>query len=175
MGGMIARALVSAQPHRFASLTLIASHAGGLRHMVPTRVGLTNFARAQTAPPAERMLALERLLFPTEWVQSIDRDALRDRLLTRTKWVPRATILTQLQAMIRYGCRPETGAFRVSTLVLKPSDDVLVPPHNSDLLTQRIAGSRLVTIAGAGHGATFSHATQLNAALREHFDAHPVT
>lgn len=176
MGGMIARELARAEPHRWASLTLIASHAGGWRNMMPSPRALADFSRAQVSSTEVRVAALERLLFPDEWLAQIDRDDLFRRLRGRAGRGGRARrsiAASQFQAVVRYGRRAESGALSMPTLIIKPARDVLVPPHNSDLLAERIHGSRLVTLEEAGHGATLSHAELVNAALRDHFAANP--
>ena len=176
MGGMIARALAASEPHRWASLTLIASHAGGWRNMLPSPRALADFSRAQVSSTEARVAALERLLFPEEWLATIDRAELYRRLRGRAGKGGRARrriAASQFQAVVRYGRRAESGVLPIPTLIIKPARDVLVPPHNSDLLAERIRGSQLLTLDEAGHGATLSHAALVNAALRDHFAANP--
>ena len=60
----------------------------------------------------------------------------------------------------------------VPTLVLKPEQDLLVPPKCSDTLAARIPGARLVSFPEAGHGMLQQCRDQVNDVLQEHWTTH---
>ena len=57
------------------------------------------------------------------------------------------------------------------TLIVKPEADLLVRPHNSELLHELIPGSTIVRFADAGHGLIRQKGAELGVALRAHFAA----
>lgn len=174
MGGMVAQHLALAHGHRLRSLTLMVTHAGGPRMLAMTLPGLTGFARVNVARSEDaRLQALERLLFPAEFLAACDRVEVRERLrrdLDRKS--TSAKRLSQLAAVLRHDTRArlaELGA--LPTLVVKAARDILVRPSASDLLHHGIPGSRLVELAEAGHGIIRQCPAEVNTALLEHFAA----
>ena len=61
---------------------------------------------------------------------------------------------------------PTLREIRVPTLVLCGDEDVLTPPSDAEALRDGIAGSRLETIARAGHLANLENPDAFNASLR---------
>ncbi|MBC7171608.1 MAG: alpha/beta fold hydrolase [Polyangiaceae bacterium] len=170
MGGMIAQELALHCPERFDTLTLVATHAGGLRSMLPTPRGLSYFARAQVGAPRERVKALTGLLYPESYVASIDKATLEARMRgTVGVRAKRRTLLYQLRAIALHDARARLGAITLPTLVVRPGLDVLIHPSHSDELHRRIPGSTLVRIDDAGHGCLFQSAETLADVLRSHF------
>jgi pimeloyl-ACP methyl ester carboxylesterase len=55
------------------------------------------------------------------------------------------------------------------TLLVRPGKDILIRPTQTDRLAERIPNARVLRFDDAGHGVTFQKATELNAALRDHF------
>ncbi len=72
-------------------------------------------------------------------------------------------------AILRMKDRPDAtgglGAVDVPTLVLVGDEDVLTPPHESELLATTIPCASLVTIPGAGHLSNLERPDRWNAAL----------
>lgn len=60
---------------------------------------------------------------------------------------------------------PDLAGIHAPTLLLWGARDVLVPPEHGPVLQRRIAGSRLVTIPGAGHVPMFERPAECNAAI----------
>ncbi len=172
MGGMIAQELALHSPERFESLTLIATHAGGLRSMLPTPRGLRCFVRAQLAPPRERVKALTELLYPDSFVARVDVASLESRMRqTVGRRAKRRTLVHQLRAIALHDARQRLGAITLPTLIVRPGLDVLIHPSRSDELHRHMPSSTLLRIDDAGHGCIFQSAETLADALREHFRA----
>ena len=173
MGGMISQELVLRAPSRFRSLTLIATHAGGLTTFLPSVKGLSLFVRGNLQNGRARVETLQKLLYTPDFVARVDRvdlarrmrDALGDR-------APRDTLLGHLHAVARHRTRSRLSAITTPTLVVRPGRDILVRPSNCDLLHRHIPGSRLVRFDDAGHGVTFQEADALNEAIRDHVSRH---
>ena len=169
MGGMIAQELALYAPNRFRSLTLIATHAGGLRTFLPSLKGLRLFVRGNLQDGKGRVKTLQELLYTPEFLAKVDgaeierrmRDTLGDR-------APRATLLGHLHAVARHRAKSRLRSITLPTLIVRPGRDLLVRPSNSDYLHAQIPGSRLLRFDEAGHGVTFQEADALNEALRDH-------
>src|SRR6476646_6123565 len=71
MGGMIAQELALSWTARVRSLSLIATHAGGLRNLLPPPASLWQFARGFLGPRDARARVLERLIFPDDYLASL--------------------------------------------------------------------------------------------------------
>jgi len=170
MGGMIAQELALAEPSRCRSLTLIATHEGGGLTFLPSALGIREFLRANLAGGEARVEALRKLLYPPEFLATVDEEALSERIGAQVgKPVPRETLLGQLSAVLRHDTGARLHHLSMPTLIMKPTRDVLVPPKRSDRLRRRIAHARLRELEGAGHGALFQSAEEVNEALRRHF------
>ncbi len=170
MGGMVAQELALTQPHRFLSLSLIATHAGGRLNAVPPKEGLQKFVEAQSADPEKRVAAILDLLYPPGWLAEFDSSMLRQHMRERVgRPAPPKTIARQIYAIARHDTRERLRQIRQPTLVVKPELDILVAPGNSDVLADQIPGARLVTFPDAGHGVVFQRASDLNRHLLDHF------
>lgn len=171
MGGMVAQELALAHPERVQSLALIATHPGGPLHWFPTLEGVRCFLRAQSRDPERRLEALQDLLHPREFTEQHAPGELAERMRRVGRRAPGRTLLAQLSAVLRHDTRARLGEIRSPTLVVRPGKDILVRPHQSDLLVARIPGARMLRLDDAGHGAIFQCRHRINAALREHFAA----
>ncbi|MCC6646230.1 MAG: alpha/beta hydrolase [Polyangiaceae bacterium] len=169
MGGMIAQELALLAPTRLRSLTLIATHPGGVLAALPPLAGLARFVQANTSRPEGRVRALARLLYTPEFLRSPAGARVDARLAQMAgRRAPRETVLGHLGAVARHRAGERLGDVRAPTLVVRPGRDILIRPRNSDDLAARIPGARLLRLDDAGHGVTFEKADALNAALAAH-------
>ncbi len=171
MGGMIAQELAITRPERVRSLSLIATHPGGLGR-VPASGGLRRFVRASVGRNKDRGRATAELLFPRAFIESTDRswfeEVLRADFAVRVS--PRA-LRAQLAAVMRHDTRGRLDRISCPTLVVKPAQDLLIRPSMSDRLARGIPGARLEVFEEAGHGLVRQSAARLNPLLMEHFAA----
>lgn len=169
MGGMIAQELALRHPGRVASLSLIVTHGGG-RGTRPSGQGLVTLAQTLAGSRQRKIEALERLLYPPEYLASVDRDAFRAQLRTRTGYQPSRRVLAgQLAAVARHATLDRLGAIDAPTLVVRAGRDILLHPDHSHRLVAAIPGARLLDFPEAGHGVIHQCAAPLNAALLGHF------
>ena len=61
----------------------------------------------------------------------------------------------------------------VPVLVIVGSEDAVIPPSEAEASHQRIEGSRLVRIEGAGHVSNVERPEEFDRALKEFFEALP--
>jgi len=172
MGGMVALHLALARPRRFASLSLIATTAGGrLTTKLPTVEGLVHFARANLASQATRKKVLLQLLYTPEFVARTEPAVLEARMQEQMgDRAPRHTLRAQLRAVLGHDVTHRLIDISLPTLVVRPGRDILVRPENSDRLARGILGAELLELPDAGHGAVFQCAREVNRALAAHFE-----
>lgn len=169
MGGMIAQELALSAPSRLRSLTLIATHPGGLRACLPSGEGLLRFVQANVGGPAERVRALKRLLYTPEFLAGVDEEQMDRRMTDMVgKRAARATVRGHLGAVLRHRTEARLGSLRIPTLIVRPGRDLLIAPRSSDTLAREIPGARVVRFDDAGHGLTFQCAAALNRELALH-------
>ncbi len=173
MGGMIAQEVALSWRGRVRSLTLIATHAGGLRNVVPPPRGLLMFGRGFLGPRGSRASMLERLIFPAEYLRTIDVAPLRRALSEQIANVaPARGHLLQLASVLSHRTARRLHALAATpTLVIKAGRDALIHPRALDRLHRLIPNSRLVEFEDAGHAILHQCADRLNAVLVEHFAA----
>jgi pimeloyl-ACP methyl ester carboxylesterase len=170
MGGMIAQELALQFQDRCQSLTLIATHGGATIASLPTLRGMRLFLRGLLGGRKTRLESLPRLLYPDEFLESMDPRALRENLNARLgRPPPLRTVLGQLYAVWRHATESRLSEMSLPTLLVRPGKDILVRPTQTDRLARRIPNPRVLRFDDAGHGVTFQKAAMLNGALREHF------
>ena len=170
MGGMISQEVALMAPERVKMLTLIATHAGGVRAVLPTAKGLSLFARINVGSPERRMKRLQQLLYPPEFLEAVDTGAMEQRMRDQIgRRAPREVLLRQLGAVLRHRTARRLARVSAPTMVVRPGRDLLIRPGQSDRLARALEGVHMVRLDGAGHGVTFQEASRLNQALRAHF------
>jgi pimeloyl-ACP methyl ester carboxylesterase len=169
MGGMIAQHLAMLAPRRVRSLSLIATHAGGLGGR-PTLRGVATFLRAQLeADDDRRRHLIGDLLFSPEFIEAHQEDLYEDLGPIADQRCSPWGMLGQLAAALTHMSRRRLHQLRgIPTLVITGTGDILVRPQNSGRIADRLHG-RLLEIPQAGHGVTIEADELVNSALREHF------
>ncbi len=170
MGGMIAQHVALAAPRRVRSLTLIATHAGGLRSLLPHHRGLALFAQAQLVGRKRRLKVLSELLYPPEHLANVDRGEFMRRFAADLGPPPRLSgRLSQLAAIARHRTSPRLRSLAdVPTLVVQPGRDILIRPSECARLHAAIPNARLAALHDAGHGVTGQCAEEVSALLADH-------
>ena len=167
MGGMIAQELALTHRAKVRSLALIATHAGGWLTGLPSRRGLTLFAKASVGSRAKRSEAFQRLIFPEHYLNQADNAGITDLLRTKVMGeLPQGGRWSQLAAVVRHRTRRRLEQLRgIPTLVVLGSEDLLVRPATTRAVHKAIPGAQLRVYQGAGHGLLSQSADRLNADL----------
>jgi pimeloyl-ACP methyl ester carboxylesterase len=171
MGGMIAQELALRHRARVRSLSLIATHAGGWKALLPTRRGLQLFLRANAASGPERIDVLSKLLYTESFRLSPEIEQLHAEMLANIA-APAAARgrIAQFAAVARHGTAGRLGRLDdLHTLIIRPEQDVLIRPSESDRLKRLMPHAELRSFANGGHGLIRECADAVNAALLEHF------
>jgi pimeloyl-ACP methyl ester carboxylesterase len=147
LGGMIAQELALRWPERVDRLVLGCTHCGVAHAARPDREAGRAFAM-ETDDWAERI----RALAPFAFSAGVDGDRLARFVEKKAGDVQDPEgYRGQLGAALAhdtYDRLPEIGS---RTLILTGDEDRVIPATSSDILHERIPGSRLEVIAGAGH------------------------
>lgn len=151
MGGMVAQELVLNFPEKVDRLVLCCTFCGGVHSARPGLPVLVKMARRSPDPEVQARRALS-ILFSEEWLS--EHSGTFENFLGRVSkaYMTPENARRQIGAVLRlntYGRLPDIDK---PTLVMCGSDDILVMPRNSRILTSRIPDARLRGFAGAGHG-----------------------
>ncbi len=172
MGGMISQHIALSEPERVRSLTLAATHAGGIRYVVPPTQGIRALMKTRKGSASRRMDALGELLLGREFREENPE---RAREVLRSDFTAPPSMQTQLKqigAISRHRTLDRLEELgKLPVLIIRPGHDVLITPRSSDVLHDRIPGSRMVWVPGAGHAVSRERPELFNAALLEHFGA----
>jgi pimeloyl-ACP methyl ester carboxylesterase len=84
-------------------------------------------------------------------------------------------ILGQVSAAMGHRATDRLHQIASPTLVLTGTDDLLIPPHHSDILAADIPGASLVKVPGGTHGFNLEMPERFNAEVLHFLDAHPLS
>jgi pimeloyl-ACP methyl ester carboxylesterase len=147
LGGMIAQELALGWPERVDRLVLGCTHCGLPHAARPEREAGRAFAM-ETDDWAERM----RALAPFAFSPGIDGDVLERFVAKKAADVQAPEGYSgQIQAVLAHDSYDRLPGIDRPTLIVTGDSDRVIPGASSDVLHERIPGSRLEVVAGAGH------------------------
>jgi pimeloyl-ACP methyl ester carboxylesterase len=147
LGGMIAQELALGWPDRVDRLVLGCTHCGLAHAARPEREAGLAFAM-ETDDWAERM----RALAPFAFAAGVDGDLLERFMAKKAADVQDPEgYRGQIAAALEHDTYDRLPQIRCPTLVLTGDGDRVIPGASSEVLHERIPGSRLEVVAGAGH------------------------
>ena len=155
MGGIITQAFGLNYPDRTLSLVLCGTGAGGIHRISSDpRVQLDLALIANPLPEMterDRTIKLLYLLYSAEYVEEHLEALIEDETYSDYP-TPDYALNRQSQAIAGFDSYERLPEMKYPVLVMTGTEDVLVPPGNSDLLVERIPDATLVKISGCGHG-----------------------
>ncbi|UJR14632.1 hypothetical protein I4U23_001626 [Adineta vaga] len=178
MGGMIALEFAVLAPERIRSLTLLATHAGGLSGQAPL-IGIQHILRSLVLRDENSIIenVLTMLYAKDTLADPEKRKTFYDYHIERFhKRIPPSLIgiIGHITAVARhYVSYAELLKIRYSSfecLIMVGTEDRLVREKNSYLL-QRVLGCRLIKLDNAGHGLQGECAEQINQELYHMFES----
>jgi pimeloyl-ACP methyl ester carboxylesterase len=147
LGGMIAQELALGWPERVDRLVLGCTHCGLAHAGPPDRDAGRAFAM-QTDDWGERMAALA----PFAFAAGVDGDFVRRFVEKKSADVQEPEgYRGQIAAVLGHDSYDRLPGLARPTLILSGDSDRVIPAASSEVLLQRIPGSRLELVAGAGH------------------------
>lgn len=174
MGGLIARHVALTAPRRVLSLALLCTFCEG-REAARLSPGIIATAlRMRIGTRAMRRDAFTELVMPAEYLRTVDRPQLVERLARlfgHDLADQPPMVMKQLRAMARYTDARLSELAHVPTLVVSARHDRIALPRYGCALAAAIPGARFVEVPGAGHAVTIQSAEVINTLLLEHFAA----
>jgi len=97
------------------------------------------------------------LLFTPGFIQSHQTDLGKFFQMTMPLHSKGEALARQFYAMSSHDTCDRLGKITAPTLVITGDSDRVIPPYNSDILTQKIPGAKQEIIKDAAHAFCFSH------------------
>ena len=152
MGGMVAQALALSRPDLVGALVLLATSPGGPR-AAPIPDGVLEAITDVSAPPREQAARLIGLLFPGDVAGGIDAE-FGELVAAARRGLSQDLLRRQVRAVRGWqagGAAARLDQIAGAVLVACGTQDAVVPPSGSLLLTEGIPGAWLARFPDAGH------------------------
>ncbi|MEO6575155.1 MAG: alpha/beta hydrolase [Polyangiaceae bacterium] len=150
MGGMIAQHVALRHPTRVAGLVLLATSPGLPHARLPGPFALALLVLAPFAK--DPFYALDRILLPSTHLHRA-RELLSDwPAAFESNRVGGRAFVAQFMAAALHSSGARLRTIRCPVVVVTGSDDIVVPPKNSEILARLIPHAILEILPGVGHG-----------------------
>jgi 3-oxoadipate enol-lactonase len=151
MGGMIAQELALKYPKKVHKLALCSTHCGGELRIPPSEEVLQIMMDLSGGIEGrfERTL---KLTFTEDFLEN--NPDFVERFKSRYLRAPcsDANGFRQLMAITKFSSCERLPQIKAPTLVAVGTADILIPPENGLIISERIPGAELVEYLGTGHG-----------------------
>ncbi|MCX6689891.1 MAG: alpha/beta hydrolase [Methanoregula sp.] len=159
MGASVAQELALSFPAKVNKLVLVAGECGGSESVRADKEIITKLMDKSGTmhEVANRMFSL---LFPPSWLAAHDPINYCPVVYETTS---KEIVARQVSAFLGWsGSFSRLGDIHSPTLVITGTDDVIMPPANSHIVSRRIPGAQLIEIPGAGHGLMYQFPDQFS-------------
>ncbi len=170
MGGMIAQEAYALFPQKFSALVLAftSSAFGGTssdfaQQFIDARIKPLDLGRT--------MAEISERLMPTMHGAASDPGGLMLAAQVMAT-VPPETYRKAVAMLTTFDRRSQLAHFKVPTLVLAGSDDMIAPPAMMERMAQKIPGAEYVCLPGCGHLGPMDQPEAFNAALLSFLQRH---
>jgi 3-oxoadipate enol-lactonase len=157
MGGMIAQEMVLRHPAQVLGLVLGCTNCGAPNSVPASQETVNLLMIPEGMDPREAARRAWPSGFTPEFIAANQEflEAQLDRTLAYP--TPLETRTRQMMAIREWNSHDRLEQVSAPTLVITGDRDVLIPPDNSRIISERIAGSRLHIIPDAAHVFPSSH------------------
>jgi pimeloyl-ACP methyl ester carboxylesterase len=172
MGGYIAQELALNYPDKIKSLVLGCSGCGGDRAVTMSPERMEKFTANKGLNPEEILRKDMDIYFSDDYVDQYPEKIEEFVEISMRYYQPADAFFRQFDACLRHDTGDRLDQIDVPTLVMTGDDDPLVPPQNSHVLTDLIAGAGLSVFAGGRHCFFIEKAERFNKEVADFFIAH---
>ncbi|GAB4330798.1 MAG: alpha/beta hydrolase [Candidatus Abyssubacteria bacterium] len=152
MGGMIAQEFALKYPNKCRKLILCCTLPGGEHTVPPTAEALQMLMNQKDLPPEQGKRAAWPAAYTSRFIRE-NRDWLEARLMREIEFpTPPHAFEKHLKAAMTFDAYDRLPRITLPTLVMTGTEDILVPPQNSDILASRIPNARLLQFELSAHG-----------------------
>ena len=173
LGGVIAQQLALDTPERIKSLSLFCTFSKGAEggRITPSTAWMG--LRTRLGTRAMRRRAFLRMLFPPEFLATVNMDEFATALapvIGRDLADSPPILMKQVRALAAHDCTAQLRKLsKIPTLVVSAEKDPIALTYYGRLLCLHIDGASYVEIKGASHGVTLQRPELVNQLLRNHF------
>jgi pimeloyl-ACP methyl ester carboxylesterase len=165
MGGMIAQELAIAHPGRVRSLILVVTHCGG-RHAISPAAEVTEIMQRMIAENSdEARLAALPVFFGPRTLKDFPEVIEKYAEISMNHPAGAGILSRQIKAISGHDTYDRLPKITSPALVMTGAQDVLIPPENSKILAERIAGAQLRVIAHGGHQVLIEEPRECNSLI----------
>jgi pimeloyl-ACP methyl ester carboxylesterase len=162
MGGYIAQELALHHPAKVQSLVLGCTGCGGDRAVLMSPERMEKFTANKGLNPEQILRKDMDIYFSDDYVLQHPEEIEEFVEISMRHYQPADAFFRQFDACQRHDTGDRLNQLAVPTLVMTGDDDPLVPPQNSYVLKELIAGSDLSVFAGGRHCFFIEYADRFN-------------
>jgi len=154
MGGLIAQVLALDHPGRVLKVALGCTTHGGRHAVQPAKEVMAALgSAADPNVPAEQAIRMRLPIVYSERFLREEPQKVEETVRISLKYQPTPKgAEAQMAALSVFNVKRRLAEIRCPVLVITGSEDRMMPPENSRLLSEGIPGAELYTVEGAGHG-----------------------
>ena len=162
MGGYLAQELVLNYPAKVKSLVLGCTGCGGDRAVIMSPERMEKFTANKELTPEEILRKDMDIYFSDDYVDQHPEKIEEFFEISMRHYQPADAFLRQFDACLRHDTGDRLHHLAAPTLIMTGDDDPLVPPQNSHVLKDLIAGADLSVFAGGRHCFFIENADRFN-------------
>jgi pimeloyl-ACP methyl ester carboxylesterase len=167
MGGMIAQQLTLNYPDKVDDLIIFASNCGGNQSIAPDQQIVEQFTNLSGSPEDIKNRFIP-LLFTQNWIKQNPNYMEK---FTSMKFPTVDILQKQFDAIFSWkGTCDQLKQVSQDTLVITGTDDLVLPPANSMILTEKIPGAWLAQWKDGGHALMFQYPERLSPVVNAFLD-----
>jgi len=171
MGGYIAQELALNYPAKVKSLVLGCTGCGGDRAVIMSPERMEKFTANKGLNPEEILRKDMDIYFSDDHVDQHPEKIKKFIEISMRYYQPADAFFRQFDACQRHDTGDRLNQLSLPTLIMTGDDDPLVPPQNSHILKDLIAGAELSVFAGGRHCFFIERADQFNQKAVDFFKA----
>ena len=171
MGGYIAQELALNHPAKVRDLVLGCTGCGGDRAVIMTPERLEKFTANKGLSPEQILRKDMDIYFSDKYVLENPEQIKEFVEISMRYYQPADAFFRQFDACQQHDTGDRLSQLAVPTLIMTGDDDPLVPPENSHILKDLIAGANLVVFPGGRHCFFIEEADRFNKAAVDFFKA----